>query len=113
MNNAILSTNLTLTGAPNIVLNESKEESDGSQIITVTITSIPTAYNVQWLLSDNSSDVFTNLDENAEEYRGTSHAPPHPKLVIRQKEQLKNSIYQIEVQNFIGGRRKKIPSIEL
>lgn len=93
-------------------MDESKEESDGSQIFTVTITSIPAAYNIQWLVSDNNSDMFTNLDENAEEYKGTSHSVPHPVLVVRQKEQLKNNIYQIEVQNFIGGRRRKIPSMK-
>lgn len=93
-------------------MDESKEESDSSQIFTVTITSIPAAYNIQWQVSDNNSDMFTTLDENAEEYKGTSHILPHPVLVVRQKEQLKSNIYQIEVQNFIGGRRKKIPSMK-
>lgn len=93
-------------------MDESKEESDGSQIFTVTITSVPAAYSIQWQVSDKTSDMFTTLDENAEEYRGTSHVPPHPVLVVKQKEQLKNNIYQIEVQNFVGGRRKKIPSMK-
>lgn len=93
-------------------MGESKEESDGSQIFFVTIKSIPAAYNVQWHVSGNNSDMFTILDENAEEYKGSSHSLLHPVLVVRQKEQLKSNIYQIEVQNFIGGRRKKIPSMK-
>lgn len=93
-------------------MGESKEESDGSQIFTVTIKSIPAAFNVQWQVSDNNSDMFTTLNENAEDYRGTSHAVPNPVLVVRLKEHLKNNTYQIEVQNFVGGRRKKIPSMK-
>lgn len=93
-------------------MGEGKEESDGSQIFTVTITSIPAAYNIQWQVSENNSDMFTTLDENAEEYRGTSHSVPHPVLVVRLKEHLKNNKYQLEVQNFVGGRRKKIPSMK-
>lgn len=92
-------------------MGESKEESDGSQIFTVTITSIPAAYNIQWQVSENNSDMFTTLDENAEEYRGTSHSVPHPVLVVRLKKHLKNNMYQIEVQNFVGSRRKKIPGM--
>lgn len=93
-------------------MGESKEESDGSQIFTVTITSIPAAYNIQWQVSENNSDTFTTLDENAEEYSGTSHSVPHSVLVVKLKEHLKNNKYQIEVQNFVGGRRKKIPSMK-
>lgn len=111
-NSIFLSEKNTLTGAPDIVVNVSEEESEGNQIFICAITSIPAAYNVQWLVSENNSDVFTTLDENAEEYRGTSHTLPQPVLVVRQKEQLKNNIYQIEVQNFIGGRKKKIPSMK-
>lgn len=99
------------TGAPDIVLEECKEEADGSQIFFVTITSIPKAYSIQWQVTDNNSDTFTTLDENAEEYRGTSNSIPNPVLVIKRKEQLKNNIFQIEVHNLIGSRRKKIPSM--
>lgn len=97
---------------PEIDIKESEEEADGSQVFTVTIKSIPTAYKVQWQVSDNNSDIFTPLDENAEEYRGTSVSFLHPVLVVRRKEQLKNNIFQIEVKNFIGGRRNKIPSMK-
>lgn len=97
---------------PDIFLEESKIESDGSQIFTVRIKSIPAAYNVQWQVSGNNSDKYTILDENAEEYKGSSHTLPHSVLVIRQKEQLKSNNFQIEVQNFIGGRRTKIPSMK-
>lgn len=102
----------SFTGAPDIDFYESKEKSDGSQIFTVMITSIPAAYNVQWQVSENNSDVFTTLDENAEDYRGTSNSIPHSILVVRRKEILKTNIYQLEVQNLIGGRRKKIPSMK-
>lgn len=109
---SIIQRKFHLTGVPDIILGESKEESDGRQIFTFTIKSIPAPYNVQWQVSDNNSDMFTTLDENAEEYRGTSHSFPHPVLVVRLKELLKNNIYQIEVQNIVGGRRKKIPSMK-
>lgn len=98
-------------GAPEIVLEECEEGSDGCQIFPVTIKSIPTAYNVQWQVANKQSDTLTPLNENAEEYRGTTKSIPHSVLVVRREEQLKNNIYQIKVQNFIGGRIKKISSI--
>lgn len=96
---------------PEIVLEECEEGCDSCQIFPVTIKSIPTAYNVQWQVANKQSDTLTPLDENAEEYRGTTNSIPHPVLVVRRKEQLKNNIYQIKVQNFIGGRIKKISSM--
>lgn len=93
-------------------MEECEEGSDGCQIFPVTIKSIPTAYNVQWQVANKQSDTLTPLDENAEEYRGTTNSIPHSVLVVRRKEQLKNNIYQIKVQNFIGGRIKKISSMK-
>lgn len=93
-------------------MEECEEGSDGCHIFPVMIKSIPTAYNVQWQVANKQSDTLTPLDENAEEYIGTSNSIPHSVLVVRRKEQLKNNIYQIKVQNFIGGRIKKISSMK-
>lgn len=93
-------------------MEECEEGSDGCQIFPVMIKSIPTAYNVQWQVANKQSDTLTPVDENAEEYIGTSNSIPHSVLVVRRKEQLKNNIYQIKVQNFIGGRIKKISSMK-
>lgn len=93
-------------------MEECEEGSDGCQLFPVTIKSIPTAYNVQWQVANKQNDTLTPLDENAEEYRGTTNSIPHSVLVVRRKEQLKNNTYQIKVQNFIGGRIKKISSMK-
>lgn len=56
----------------------------------------------------NNSDSFKVIDINAAEYKGTSNTLPNPVLVIKQSEQLQTHCFQIEVQNFIGSRKKTI-----
>lgn len=62
-----------------------EREINGSQRITVTITSFPAPCHIQWSAKSKDDDSFTPVDINAEEYKGTTVSFPHPVLVVTQK----------------------------
>lgn len=68
----------------------------------MTIESFPVPYHVQWSAKSKDEEIFTPININAEEYKGTTVLFPHPVLVVRQGGQLEKNCYQIEVANFIG-----------
>lgn len=76
---------------------------------TVTIKSIPAPDFAQWSIKEKSSDTFIPIDENAEEFKGTSNTFPHPVLVVNPNIDLENYCFQIEVRNFIGSCKKITP----
>lgn len=93
--------NIYYKGIPS-VLSERVEEKNGGRRITVTISSFPTPCQIQWNAKSKDDDTFTPIDINADEYIGTTVTFPHPMLVVRQRDQLENNCYQIEVTNFVG-----------
>lgn len=66
------------------------------------ITSNPGPCHAQWNFKSKGEETFTPLDVNAEKYQGSTNSLPHPKLVIKEKDQLKKNTYQIKVTNFVG-----------
>lgn len=83
----------------------------------MTITSFPAPCQIRWNAKSKDDDTFTPIDINADEYNGTTVTFPHPMLVVRQRDQLENNCYQIEVTNFVGkivqtisGRKQYYPS---
>ncbi|XP_052710846.1 uncharacterized protein LOC128185240 [Crassostrea angulata] len=66
------------------------------------IESLPAPYHVQWSAKNKDDEHFTPIDIYTEEYEGTTVSFPHPVLVVRQKDQLENNYFRIEVTNFIG-----------
>lgn len=78
----------------------------------VTVQSVPSAFAVQWSSKGTGDGMFTPVDVNKEEYKGTLNTLPHPMLVVK-KYQLENNTYQIEVTNFIGCTVKQISGIVL
>lgn len=68
----------------------------------MTIESFPVPHHVQWSAKSKDEEIFTPININAEEYKGTTVSFPHPVLVVRQGDQLEKTCYQIEVANFIG-----------
>lgn len=96
---------LTITcflGAPKVCEEKTEVEINGGQWITVTIKSIPAPYHVQWSKRKKEEDTFLPIDINAKEYKGTTVSFPHPVLFVKQKDQLENNCFRIEVKNFIG-----------
>lgn len=87
-------------------INENKE--DGTQRFQVTIQSIPSPFSVQWNSKSMDEDMYTPIDVNIEDYKGTVTTLPHPVLVLK-KNLIENNSYQIEVANFIGCTVKQIP----
>lgn len=84
------------------------ENTDGSLIFKAMIESIPAAYFAQWKVKRKNEDTYTQVNSNAEEYKGTSNSLPHPALVIKQKELQGNMCFVIEVDNFVGRSVKEI-----
>lgn len=76
---------------------------------TVTIQSIPAPNFAQWSIKEKSSETFIPIDENADEFEGTSNTLPHPVLVVNPKTDLTDYCFQIEVRNFIGSCKKITP----
>lgn len=85
------------------------EKKNGRVCFTVTIQSIPAPDFAQWSIKEKSSDTFIPIDENVEEFKGTSHTLPHPVLVVNPKTNLDNYCFQIEIRNFIGCCKKITP----
>lgn len=75
---------------------------------TVEITSIPSPCHAQWNVKSKGEETFTPLDVYAAEYQGSTNSLPHPKLVVKGKDQLEKNCYQIEVTNFVGSTVKEI-----
>lgn len=79
----------------------------------MTIKSIPEPCLVQWRKREKNGDRFQPINVNAEEFKGSSCSFPHPVLVVKQKEQLENFYFQIEIKNFIGTCEKTIQGIQI
>nr|XP_034318682.1 uncharacterized protein LOC105324463 isoform X2 [Crassostrea gigas] len=80
---------------------------------TVEITSNPGPCHAQWNFKSRGEETFSPLDVNAEKYQGSTNSLPHPKLFIKEKDQLKKKIYQIKVTNFVGSTVEEISDDEI
>lgn len=96
-------------GVPEVLLEKYNKKEDGSLWFTMKIKSVPAPHAVKWSIKENGSDNFQPINVNAVEYKGTTTTFPHPVLVIKYLEKLKNSIFTIEVKNRIGEVNRKIP----
>lgn len=101
-----------LTDIPEVIFAKFDEKEDGTQWFTVTIKSIPEPFLVQWSKREKNGDRFQPINVNAEEFKGSSCSFPHPVLVVKQKEQLENFYFQIEIKNFIGTCKETIQGIQ-
>lgn len=54
--------------------------------------------------------MYTPIDANDMDYKGTVNNLPHPVLVLKENQLEKNN-YQIEVTNFIGCTVKQISGV--
>lgn len=97
----------TLQDAPDVSFDKINKE-DGSQWFVATIQSIPAPCFVQWSLKSMNDDMFTPIDVNSEDYKGTLNTLPHPVLVVKNSNQFEINSYQIEVANFVGSTIKNI-----
>lgn len=68
----------------------------------MTIKSKPAPRLVQWSAKSKSAKIFTPIDINAEEYKGTTVSLPCPVLVMKQADLLEKQSFQLDVTNFIG-----------
>lgn len=108
---SFLSCNLAIIrfpGVPRVYEEKVEDEDNGGQRITVTIKSIPEPCHVQWSVKRKEDDTFVQIDIYAKEYEGTTVTLPHPVLFVRQKDQLENICFRIEVTNFIGNTHREI-----
>lgn len=108
---SFLSGNLALIcfpGVPRVSEEKVEDEDNGGQRITVTIKSIPEPCHVQWSAKKKEDDTFVQIDIYAKEYEGTTVTLPHPVLFVKQKDQLENICFRIEVTNFIGITQRDI-----
>lgn len=92
---------------PEVFFEKTENKEDGTQRYLVTIQSAPSPCSVQWSSKGTDEDVYTPIDVNEEDYKGTLNTLPHPVLVV-EKNKLQNYNYQIEVANFIGCTVKQI-----
>lgn len=76
----------------------------------MTVKSLPSPCHVQWSAKRKDDKNFTPIDINTEEYKGTTISFPHPVLVVRQKGQIENTWFRIDVTNFIGKTMQDISS---
>lgn len=84
------------------------KKEDGSLWFTMKIKSVPAPHAVKWSIKENISDNFQPVIVSDVEYKGTTTTFPHPVLVIKHPETLKNCIFKIEVKNRIGEVNRKI-----
>lgn len=91
-----------LLAIPSVSGEKNEDEENGSRRITVTIKSLPPPRHVQWSANSKDDDIFTPIDINAEEYKGTTVSFPQAVLVVRQADLLAKKCFRIEVTNFIG-----------
>lgn len=97
-----------LQGIPGVFVENIEDDNNGGQKISVTIKSLPVPYHVQWIAKSKDDDSCTPIDIYTEEYTGSTVSFPHPVLVVRQRGQLEEKCFQIEVTNFIGKTVKEI-----
>lgn len=92
---------------PGVSFENTENKENGTQRYVVTIQSVPSPLFVQWSSKGKNEDVYTPIDCNGEDYKGTINTIPHPVLVVK-KSHLENYNYQIEVTNFFGCTVKQI-----
>lgn len=97
---------------PGVVFENTENKEDGTKRYVVTIQSVPSPLSVQWSSKGKNEDVYTPIDCNEEDYKGTINTIPHPVLVVK-KSHLENYNYQIEVTNFFGCTVKQISGMVL
>lgn len=97
-----------ILGVPKIEFEGVEKKNDTRFCFKVTIKSIPAPCDAQWSIKENNESMFRIIDNNAEEYKGTSNAFPHSVLVVNKKNLEKYS-FQIKVENFIGSKEMIIP----
>lgn len=85
-----------------------ERDKNGGQQITVVIKSFPAPCLVHWSAKCKNEDIFTPININAEEYKGTTVSFPHPVLVVRQADLLEKQCFRLDVTNFIGKTRHEI-----
>lgn len=93
---------IILKGPPSLLLEKQEDKNTGRQQFTLTIKSFPAPCDIRWSAKVNDDDIFTPIDMNAEEYKGTTVYLPHPVLVVNQGNQLENYTFKIEVNSFVG-----------
>lgn len=93
---------------PDVSFTRPEKKTNGSFLVPVTVQAIPAPNFVRWSIKENTCDAFVPIDENLEEFNGTSNTLPHPVLVVKPNNDLKNYCFQIEVHNFIGSCNKII-----
>lgn len=91
-----------LKGPPSLLLEKQNDENTGSQRFTLKIQSFPAPCFIQWSAKVNDDDIFTPIDMNTEEYKGTTKHLPSPVLVVNQGNQLEKDAFKIEVKSFVG-----------
>lgn len=98
-----------LKGVPDVSFGRPEKKNDGRIWFKVAIQAIPAPDNVRWSMKDKTSNAFVSIDENLEEFKGTSSTLPQPVLVFKPKNDLHTYCFQIEVHNFIGSCIKIFP----
>lgn len=93
---------IILKGPPVLLLEKQEDKNTGRQQFTLTIKSFPAPCDIRWSAKVNDDDIFTPIDMNAEEFKGTTVYLPHPVLVVNQGNQLENYTFKIEVNSFVG-----------
>lgn len=93
---------IILKGPPSLFLEKQEDEKTGRQQFTLSIQSFPAPCDIKWSVKVNDDDIFTPIDINAEEYKGTTEYLPHPVLVVNQGNQLENYTFKIKVNSFVG-----------
>uniref|UniRef100_K1QM70 Uncharacterized protein n=1 Tax=Magallana gigas TaxID=29159 RepID=K1QM70_MAGGI len=96
--------------APGVSFENTENKKDGTERYVVTIQSVPSPLFVQWSSKGKNEDVYTPIDCNEEDYKGTLNTIPHPVLVVK-KSHHENYNYQIEVTNFFGCTVKQISGL--
>lgn len=104
--------NVIFKDVPRVSFENIENKEDGTQRYVVTIQSVPSPLFVQWSSKGKNKDVYTPIDCNEEDYKGTLNIIPHPVLVVK-KSHLENYNYQIEVTNFFGCTVKQISGLVL
>lgn len=104
--------NVIFKDVPRVSFENIENKEDGTQRYVVTIQSVPSPLFVQWSSKGKNKDVYTPIDCNEEDYKGTLNTIPHPVLVVK-KSHLENYNYQIEVTNFVGCTVKQISGLVL
>lgn len=99
-------------GVPGVSFENTENKVDSTQRYIVTIQSVPSPLIVQWSSKGKNENVYTPIDCNEEDFKGTINTFPHPVLVVK-KSRLENYNYQIEVTNIFGCTAKQISGLVL